>query len=128
MGNEVFFRQKPKSKDDDGEGIIAKIKEVIEGPGGKTRRYKVQDAEPDEGETPPIVSTTANQLLLIPTSSAGLPVLPKGKQVIARYPDTTTFYRAEVVGSGRREMCKLKFEGDDEMDREVERKYVLDVR
>lgn len=123
----MFFRQKPKSKDDDGEGIIAKIKEVIEGPGGKARRYKVQDAEPDEGETPPIVSTTANQLLLIPPSSTGLAPLVRGKQVIARYPDTTTFYRAEVMGTGRKEMCKLKFEGDDGHDKEVERKYVLDV-
>jgi len=60
--------------------------------------------------------------------------------VLALYPGTTTFYKAEVVrgwvgvakgeaGKGKDEegMVRLRFEGEDEADREmtVERRYVL---
>ncbi len=55
------------------------------------------------------------------------------RQVLALYPGTTTFYKAEVVGvkTGARELAsgwvRLRFEGEDEADREmdVERRYVL---
>lgn len=63
-------------------------------------RYEVQDPEPDEaaghGTT---YKASANALIPIPKDSAGLPVYPVGKQVLARYPETTTFYRAEVMGT-----------------------------
>jgi SAGA-associated factor 29 len=50
-----------------------------------------------------------------------------GKQVLARYPDTTTFYRAEVMGA-KKEAYRLKFEGEeDDKEMEVDRRYVLDI-
>jgi SAGA-associated factor 29 len=64
--------------------------------------------------------------------SSSLPDFPKGKQVLARYPETTTFYKAEVMGMKKTAagyFCRLRFEGEEEKDREVEveRRYVLDV-
>jgi SAGA-associated factor 29 len=67
--------------------------------------------------------------------------LHKGKNVLALYPGTTTFYKAEVVAAWRvsdgkvkkeedeadGNFVRLRFEGEDEADREmnVERRYVL---
>lgn len=61
--------------------------------------------------------------------------------MLALYPGTTTFYKAEVVagwrvsdgkvkkeeGAGEENLVRLRFEGEDEADREmsVERRYVL---
>lgn len=48
--------------------------------------------------------------------------------MLARYPETTTFYRAKVI-SMKKDSCRLNFEGEDEKDKEtdVDRRYVLDV-
>lgn len=134
IGNEVFYRHKSRSQakanDEDGEGITCKIKEIIEPSQGKQRKYKIQDAEPEAGESPPIFTATVNSLVAIPTTSAGLPALPKGRQVLAKYPQTTTFYRAEVVGAGKKDTIKLRFEDEDQpgVEKDVERRYVLDVK
>jgi SAGA-associated factor 29 len=47
--------------------------------------------------------------------------------VLARYPDTTTFYRAEVVAMNGK-LVKLRFEGeeDEQVTMEVDRRFVLD--
>jgi SAGA-associated factor 29 len=70
-----------------------------------------------------------------PSSNTTLPDLHKGKNVLALYPGTTTFYKAEVVAGwilnggtkGEENLVRLRFEGEDEADREmsVERRYVL---
>lgn len=67
-------------------------------------------------------------LIAIPSATAPLSDLPRGKQVLALYPQTTTFYKAELVAM-RKDHCRLRFEGEDEKDKEqdVERRYVLDV-
>lgn len=71
--------------------------------------------------------TTANYLIPIPAKDAPLPSFSVGKQVLARYPDTTTFYRAEVMGA-KKDVYRLKFEGEeDDKEMEVDRRYVLDV-
>lgn len=50
-----------------------------------------------------------------------------GRQVLARYPETTTFYKAEVMSS-KKESYNLKFEGEeDDMERVVARRFVLDL-
>lgn len=59
----------------------------------------MQDPEPDEAGGHGKYKANAGSLILIPKESAGLPVYPVGKQVLARYPETTTFYRAEVMGT-----------------------------
>jgi SAGA-associated factor 29 len=64
-------------------------------------------------------------------NSTTLPDLAKGRNVLALYPGTTTFYKAEVVaGWGGEGEVRLRFEGEDEADREmrVERRYVLPDR
>jgi len=53
-------------------------------------------------------------------------VFSVGKQVLARYPDTTTFYKAEVM-SFRKDVYNLRFE-DDDREMEVDKRFVLDLR
>lgn len=57
-----------------------------------------------------------------------LPDLPPKKAVLALYPQTTTFYKAEVVKCElERQIVRLRFEGEEDqnMETEVERRYVL---
>lgn len=65
----------------------------------------------------------------IPSSSNNLPALPKNKQVLAVYPQTTTFYKADMVVT-RKMTCRLRFEGEDDnaTEQEVERRFVLELR
>ena len=58
--------------------------------------------------------------------------MPKGKQVFALYPETTTFYRGEVSVSWRAKSdpgghVRVRFEGEMENieSQVVERRYVL---
>ena len=90
-------------------------------------RYEVQDPEPEENGAPgQIYKTSAAALIAIPLADAILPDYPVGKQVLARYPETTTFYRAEVTGL-KKDTYKLRFEDDQNQEMEVYRRYVLDV-
>jgi len=82
----------------------------------------------DNGREPSPYRASVQLLVAIPSPTASLPDLPKGKQVLALYPATTTFYKAEMVGQ-KKDQCRLRFEGEDEKDKEqdVDRRYVLDV-
>ncbi|KAF2709984.1 hypothetical protein K504DRAFT_466432 [Pleomassaria siparia CBS 279.74] len=139
VGTEVLYRNN-KSRSLEGEGILCRVTTVIGE--GKQRRYEIIDSDP-EPPTPALpYRASVNHLVAIPSPSItniSLPDLPRGRNVLAMYPGTTTFYKAEVVRGwvGRREgtkeggadegMVRLKFEGEDETDREmnVERRYVL---
>ena len=90
--------------------------------------YDVQDPEPDENGAPGQIyyKTSAATLIPIPTIDIPLPDYPVGKAVLARYPETTTFYRAEVTGVTRKGFCKLKFEDDQNQEMEVDRRFVLE--
>ena len=46
--------------------------------------------------------------------------------MLARYPETTTFYRAEVTGA-KKDFYRLRFEDDQNQEMEVGRRFVLDV-
>lgn len=59
----------------------------------------MQDPEPDDAGEHSRYRAGASALIPIPRSADGLPPYPAGKQVLARYPETTTFYRAEVMGT-----------------------------
>ena len=97
VGSQIAFRL-PRNKSNDADWIQC-IVTRIRGEGTKAR-YDVQDPEPDENNNPGATYTaTANNLILIPSDSAGLPPIPPGTNVLARYPETTTFYRAEVTGT-----------------------------
>ena len=90
------------------------------------RIYEVQDPEPDEtGGSGQIYKAQASELIAIPTADAILADYPVGKQVLAQYPETTTFYSAEVTGM-RKGFCRLKFEDDQNKELEVARRFVLD--
>ncbi|KAI9823724.1 MAG: SAGA HAT/Core module component [Thelocarpon impressellum] len=122
---EVAYKQN-KTKGFEGDWIQCTIITVLGE--GKQKRYEVQDPEPDENGAPgQIYKTTAATLIPIPPAGAPLPDFGKGKQVLAKYPETTTFYRAQVMGM-KRDSYRLRFEGEDEIGKEqdVDRRYVLD--
>ncbi|KAL4900949.1 hypothetical protein BDW74DRAFT_160862 [Aspergillus multicolor] len=126
VGAEVVFKHNKNKQGVEGEGIQCIIKGIT-GEGTK-KRYDVQDPEPNEnGEQGAVYKTTAVSLIPIPPEGSTLPSFPVGKQVLARYPDTTTFYRAEVMGS-KKDHYRLKFEGEeDDKEMEVHRRFVLDI-
>lgn len=135
MGEIVFCRHDPRNYDSkkgeqpEGEGILCRVTNVIGE--GKQRRYEVQDAD-TSGEAPPPQRASVSQLIQIPESNKGLSDLPKGKNVLAQYPDTTTFYKAEVSeawrsnnkGGEEQGLVRLMFQDDQEV-RSVERRFVL---
>jgi SAGA-associated factor 29 len=145
VGAEVVFKHNKNKQGVEGEGIQCIIKS-ISGEGHKKRysvsslrstpslltprsfRYDVQDPEPNEnGEQGAVYKTTAASLIPIPQAGSALPSFAVGKQVLARYPDTTTFYRAEVMGS-KKDVYRLKFEGEeDDKEMEVDKRFVLDI-
>ncbi|KAI5820265.1 SGF29 tudor-like domain-containing protein [Pyronema omphalodes] len=126
QGSEVAYRL-PKQKGAEGEWIQCIITHVS-GEGAK-RKFEVEDPEPDDAGGHMKYTAQRHALIPIPRDSAGLPPYPNGKQVLARYPETTTFYRAEVIATKRDGTCRLKFEGEEEVGKEteVERRLVLDV-
>ena len=86
----------------------------------------MQDPEPDEtGALGQVYRAAATALIAIPTPDAPLPEHTVGKSVLARYPETTTFYKAEVMKITK-DTCKLKFEDDQNQELEVDRRFVLD--
>ena len=90
-------------------------------------RYELQDADPNEKNKNPPYKASAQWLVLIPPAGAPLPSLTKGKQVLGRYPSTDTFYKARLVGVDK-EQYRLRFEGDNGQEQEVDRRYVLEVK
>ena len=96
------------------------------------RRFEIQDADPepdDDGNMPAPYRASINSLVPIPITTSGLAEFTRGKQVYALYPDSTTFYKAEMRGMKTKDICRLRFEGEEERDKEmeVERRYVLDT-
>lgn len=128
LGAEVAFKPKSANEKEETDWIQGTVVKVIGE--GKSRRYDVQDPEPDEKTgKQAIIRTWASSMVTIPPLGAPLPEYPKGKHVLARYPDTTTFYRAEVAGNIGNEVM-LKFEGEEDKERvlNVDRRFVLDHR
>ncbi|KAF2221992.1 SGF29 tudor-like domain-containing protein [Elsinoe ampelina] len=133
-GAMVFYRNKGRAQE--GEGILCRVTSVIGE--GKQRRYEIQDADPDPqpgtGEIPAPYRASVSHLYAIPASNA-LPDLAKGRNVLAQYPDTTTFYKAEVSTPWRAKdlsgekgaYVRLRFEGEMEeaKEMEVERRFVV---
>ncbi|KAK8209617.1 SGF29 tudor-like domain-containing protein [Phyllosticta capitalensis] len=139
VGTEVFYRNKQKNTE--GEGILCAVTAVIGE--GKQRRYEIIDSDPDPPTPPQPYRASVNALVPVPKTNEGLSELPPRRTVLAVYPFTTTFYKAEVVasrpGKGLKKdgkdigadlkegYVRLRFEGEDEADTEkdVERRYVL---
>ncbi|MCJ1391917.1 SAGA HAT/Core module component [Xylographa bjoerkii] len=123
---EVAYKQ-AKARDDGSQWIVCKILSITEV--GNKKRYEVQDPVPEDesGQAGQIYKASAAALIAIAPEGAVLADYPVGKHVLARYPETTTFYRAEVTGTTEDKKCVLKFEDDQNQKMEVERRYVLDV-
>ncbi|SLM39683.1 SGF29 tudor-like domain [Lasallia pustulata] len=123
VGAEVAYKQ-AKMKEDGSQWIQCNIINITDI--GNKKRYEVQDPEPDEDGAPgQIYKTGAQALIAIPQPGTPLPDYAIGKHVLARYPNTTTFYRAEVTAM-KKGSCKLKFEEDQDQEMEVDRRFVLE--
>ncbi|KAG6026925.1 hypothetical protein E4U41_001114 [Claviceps citrina] len=128
-GDSVAF--KPKAG---GEGVSDWILgEVLQVLGeGKSRRYKVLDIEPDDQSKQREYRTSASSMIPItPESQAStLKDWEAGQVVLALYPNTTTFYKAEVHSMDSQGRVDLKFEGENDSTtlQQVERRFVLEYR
>ena len=89
--------------------------------------YSVQDDDPNEAGTYDEYEASAADLTPLPKAGSNQPIFAVGRQVLARYPETTTFYKAEVMSINKTSYT-LKFEGE-ETDKEmvVDRQFVLDL-
>jgi SAGA-associated factor 29 len=141
VGAEVLYRKGSSKVFDpnDGEGMLCRVTSVIGE--GKQRRYLILDAGPDITDAPHRASL--QQMMFIPPIGTVLPELKPKANVLALYPSTTTFYKAEVVTGRKKEGheelaagyvrllfegdVELLFEGEDdaELAKDVERRYVL---
>ena len=135
VGTEVFYKYPKAPVDDVGVGIQCIVKKI------HTDRdppiYDVQDPEPDPSGKQNVHRATAKDLYPIPPAGAKGTVDADGKAIIfqigetvfARYPDTDTFYRAKIVRGLKGGEYTLRFEGEeDDVEKGVERRFVLDTR
>jgi len=108
-----------------GEGILCTITAILGE--GKSKRYEILDA--DDGTSS--YRATQSQMVLIPSSNENLPDPTPKKMMLAMYPGTTTFYRAEVVAIRGKDLppgnVRLRFEDEDNENTEMDvlRRYVL---
>lgn len=124
IGTKVAFRL-PGTKPPDDEWILCEIVKVLQ----DGQRYEVQDPEPDENhQAGKIYRANVRDMMVLPPRDAVLPILESGALVLAQYPETTAFYRAEVSSCSARS-CRLVFEGEEETGKEteVERHLVLSL-
>jgi SAGA-associated factor 29 len=125
QGEEVAFKRKIPGKPDEQDWILGKVQRVIGE--GKSRRYDVQDPFPDEGSAPTMYKSSASQMVPIPAEGTTLEDYEVGKRVLALYPETTTFYRAEVKAMLEDGKVQLLFEDEAAGALKiVDRRFVLD--
>ncbi|KAI0049716.1 hypothetical protein FA95DRAFT_1537721 [Auriscalpium vulgare] len=132
---------------DDNTWIMAKITKCIN---MDKNRYEVQDVEPQEdGEPGAKFNTTLRAIIPLPDLEAtpgsashlsAYQEFASGSTVLALYPDTSCFYRAEVLASPRDlqppgrnppsskvlPKYKLKFEDDDDQEHTVSAQWVVE--
>ncbi|KAH8896460.1 hypothetical protein GQ53DRAFT_743609 [Thozetella sp. PMI_491] len=129
-GQDVVFKPKPTTNNETPDWVLGRVQQVLGE--GKSRRYKVQDADPDLPPDQRVeYRTSASSMIPIPPIEVELPEYEKGKIVLALYPDSTTFYKAEVMGSeASTGKVSLRFEGEENSVtlQLVERRYVVEFR
>ncbi|KAJ3513038.1 hypothetical protein NLJ89_g3172 [Agrocybe chaxingu] len=143
-GRKVVFRPPPSSDQEESTWIMAIVTRFL-GPDKHGGKYEVQDAEPqDDGQPGATYTATLKTILPLPDPDAPTgspshlshyPEFPVGATVMALYPDTSCFYRAEVIAtraadrsspSSRTPMYKVKFEDDDDMEHAVPAYWVVE--
>lgn len=123
VGSEVAYKLKNRHFE---EWIQCEVTKIL----GDGTKYEIRDPEPDENNNPgQTFKANYKEILLVP-SKAEVPNLisyPYGTKVLARYPETTTFYPAVVVGAKKDGTVRLKFDGEEEVNKETEvlRRLVL---
>lgn len=128
LGDDVAFKRKiPGSKTDEQDWILGNVVKVIGE--GKSRRYEVKDPEPDQDNPGGnIYKSSASQMVPIPVEGSRLDNYEIGRSVLALYPETTTFYKAEVKATlegGAKVQLLFVDETAGEL-KEVARRFVLD--
>jgi SAGA-associated factor 29 len=126
LGAEVAFKPKIQNQTEEHDWIQGIVVKVIGE--GKSRRYDVQDPFPDDPTKPGVVyRSSASSMVPIPPTGSPLGPYEVGKQVLALYPETTTFYRAEVKSmQDNGSKVQLLFEDDAQAPKIVDRRFVLD--
>lgn len=128
QAQEVAFKPKPPNPGEQTDWYLGRVVQVTGE--GKSRRYKVQDADPDVPAAERAeYRTSANSMIGVPEAGANLPPRAKGEIVLALYPDSTTFYKAEVISTDATTgKVNLRFEGEENSGtlQVVERRVVLD--
>ncbi|EIN12596.1 hypothetical protein PUNSTDRAFT_97392 [Punctularia strigosozonata HHB-11173 SS5] len=107
-------------------------------------RYEVQDPEPQEdGQPGQVYNTTLRSIIPLPDDEVppnhpahlnNYHVFEAGSTVMALYPDTSTFYKAQVITSSRdmkpnkdgMPMYKLKFEDDEDQEHSILARSVVE--
>jgi SAGA-associated factor 29 len=129
-GQDVVFKPKPTASNEGAEWMLGRVQQVLGE--GKSRRYKVQDADPDLPPDQRVeYRTSASSMIPIPAAGVELPNLDRGKTVLALYPDSTTFYKAEVMGADAAPgKVSLRFEGEENNVtlQLVDRRFVVEYR
>ena len=113
--------------------ILAIIIKVISTDKGKFV-YEVRDADDDNTQVAPIIAPQ-KFVIPLPEAKALSHDFPVGSTVLALYPDTSCFYRAEVISTpkqmqavsgARQPTYKLKFEDDDNQEHAVSAEWVVE--
>ncbi|KAL6788972.1 SGF29 tudor-like domain-containing protein [Trichoderma sp. SZMC 28012] len=129
-GDEVAFKPKAVNGEQTSDWILGEVAQVLGE--GKSRRYKVIDIEPDDQSKQKEYRSSASSMIPItPESQASsLKDYEAGHVVLALYPQTTTFYKAEVHSMTSTGKVDLKFEGENDSTtlQQVERRYVIEYR
>ncbi|RBR24202.1 uncharacterized protein FIESC28_02935 [Fusarium coffeatum] len=129
-GDAVAFKPKALSGDSQSDWILGEVAQVMGE--GKSRRYKVLDIEPeDQSKQKEYRSSASSMIPITPESQAAtLKDWESGKVVLALYPNTTTFYKAEVHSMDNDGKVNLKFEGENDSStlQQVERRFVIEYR
>lgn len=126
VGTEVFYKWPKGTKDAEGEGIHCIIKRVWQDK--KPIQYEIREPEDDPAGKNPVRRATAKEMIPILASGSTQPVFSTASKVYAKYPETDTFYNAEVRNFAKG-MYTLMFEGeDDNKEMAVDKRYVLDSK
>ncbi|ODV85669.1 hypothetical protein CANARDRAFT_232407 [[Candida] arabinofermentans NRRL YB-2248] len=121
VNSEVAFKPKQKHS----EWIQCQVLKVF-----NEYKFEIKDPEPDDNmPNGQHFKCNWKEIIYIPSIDqiSSCKNYPVGTKVLARYPETTTFYPAEVIGFTKNGNCRLKFEGEEEVGKEteVERRLVL---
>lgn len=121
-----------RTSDSDADWILAIVIKVVSSRDGR-HTYQVRDAEEQEGAE--VVIAPQKHVIPLPEPKAPLTQeFPVGSTVLGLYPDTSCFYRAEVVATpkstlgntGRQPIYKLRFEDDDNQEHTVPAEWVVE--